>query len=361
MNMNITTISIFPFFRLPKRSDQRHFFSRRYLVQSAFAVTTWCWWCFPMMTTLQAAESAGLVAIEVDQAGPDFLVQGEYLTAENITSKLGVQVIANGKGTFTAMLLPGGLPGAGWDGKTRQEATGKTSGVETVLNGEAGKLVINGDALTVTDANGKVTVLKKALRQSPTIGLKPPAGAVVLFDGSNTDAWNKGKIETVAGEKVLACGPETNRSFTSYQLHLEFRTPFKPEGKGQDRGNSGVYIHHTYEFQVLDSFGLVPEKNYAGALYTQVSPLVNACFPPLTWQTYDIDFTGPQFDAAGAKTANAKATVKLNGIVVQDHLDIPHGTGANTKRPEKPEGGPLWLQDHQNPVFFRNVWLLEKK
>jgi hypothetical protein len=174
--------------------------------------------------------------------------------------------------------------------------------------------------------------------------------------------WDdKAKIETIGGEKLLACGPETKRSFTSYNLHVEFRTPFKPTAKGQERGNSGVYIHHTYEFQVLDSFGLVPENNYTGSLYTMIPPLVNACFPPLTWQTYDIDFHGPQFDAAGMKKANASATVKLNGIVVQDKLDIPHGTGANKKRAETPQGGPLWLQDHQNPVYFRNVWLVETK
>jgi hypothetical protein len=185
---------------------------------------------------------------------------------------------------------------------------------------------------------------------------------VVLFDGTNVDAWDdKAKIQTVAGEKVLSVGPETKAKFTSYQLHVEFRLPFKPTVKGQDRGNSGVYIHHTYEFQVLDSFGLVPKNNDIGALYTLVEPKVNACFPPLTWQTYDIDFTGPQFDAAGKKEKNARATVKLNGITVQDDLEIPHGTGANKKRPETPEGGPLWLQDHANQVVFRNIWLLPKK
>ncbi len=311
--------------------------------------------------TLTAGEAV-FTAIEVEQAGPDYAVQGEYHSAETAKPALGVQVIANGKGTFTAVVLPGGLPGAGWDGKTRQELNGQTSGAETVCTGDAGKISISGDTLTFTPASGAAVTLKKIQRQSPTLGLKPPAGAVILFDGSNIDAWdNKAKIETVGGEKLLACGPETKRSFTSYNLHVEFRTPFKPTAKGQERGNSGVYIHHTYEFQVLDSFGLVPENNYTGSLYTMIPPLVNACFPPLTWQTYDIDFHGPQFDAAGTKKANAQATVKLNGIIVQDKLDIPHGTGANKKRAETPQGGPLWLQDHQNPVFFRNVWLVETR
>jgi hypothetical protein len=312
-------------------------------------------------STLIAAEKAETPAIiELDQAGPDYAVQGEYLSEGK--PALGAQVIANGKGTFTAVILPGGLPGAGWDGKTRQELNGQTSGAETTFTGDAGKVAITAGTLTFTGADGKALTLKKTQRVSPTMGAKPPAGAVVLFDGTNVDAWDaKAKIETVGGEKLLGSGPETKAKFTSYQLHVEFRTPFKPSVKGQDRGNSGVYIHHTYEFQVLDSFGLVPEKNYTGSLYTLVAPLVNACFPPLTWQTYDIEFNGPQFDAAGMKTKNAHATVKLNGITVQDDLDIPHGTGANKTRAETPQGGPLWLQDHQNPVFFRNVWLMPKK
>jgi hypothetical protein len=85
------------------------------------------------------------------------------------------------------------------------------------------------------------------------------------------------------------------------------------------------------------------------------------CFPPLSWQTYDIDFSGPKFDAGGKKTGNARVTVKLNNVAVQNDLEIESGTGANKKKAETPAGGPLWLQDHGNPVFFRNVWLLEKK
>jgi hypothetical protein len=314
----------------------------------------------PALTAAEKeAKDPGLVAVTVADAGPDYAVQGEYASAQ---PALGVQVIAQGKGAFTAVILAGGLPGAGWDGKTRQELNGQTKGAETAFSGDAGKAVVAAGVLTFTGADGKAVTAKKTERVSPTMGAKPPAGAVILFDGSTVDAWDaKAKIETIDGEKVLASGPETKAKFTSYQLHLEFRTPFKPQVKGQDRGNSGVYIHHTYEFQVLDSFGLVPANNYAGSLYTLVPPVVNACFPPLAWQTYDIDFSGPQFDAEGKKVKNARATVKLNDITVQDDLEIPHGTGANKKRAETPEGGPLWLQDHGNPVFFRNIWLAPKK
>jgi hypothetical protein len=239
--------------------------------------------CLALMAlagTSLAAEKKdrGLVAVSVAEAGPDYAVQGEYVS-EN--PAFGVQVIAEGKGAFTAVILPGGLPGAGWDAKTRLELKGQTNGSETTFSGDAGKAVIANGAVNLTTADGKSVTLKKTMRISPTMGAKPPAGAVILFDGSNVDAWDdKGRIDTIEGEKLLAWGPKTKAKFTSYQLHLEFRTPFMPQARDQGRGNSGVYIHHTYEFQVLDAFGLVPEKNRTGALYTLVPPSVNACFPP---------------------------------------------------------------------------------
>jgi hypothetical protein len=297
------------------------------------------------------------LAVDPAQAGPDFAVQGEYAGTSG-AAKLGAQVIALGDGVFKAALLPGGLPGDGYTGSGRKELDGKRGDAGTVFSGAGGSGTISGDRFTGTDAAGQAFTLTKVLRQSPTLGAKPPAGAVVLFDGGSTEAWNNGKKDERGN---LMAGAETKRNFTSYQLHVEFLLPFKPFGKGQDRGNSGVYVHHTYEFQVLDSFGLEPEKNLTGSLYTVVAPKLNMCFPPLSWQTYDIDFTGPAFDAAGKKSANARVTVRLNGVVVQDDLEIERGTGANKNRAETPQGGPLWLQDHGNPVAFRNVWLVEKK
>ena len=298
------------------------------------------------------------MAIEVAKAGPDFQVQGEYL-GTCAGKPLAAQVIAHGGGVFLAVFEPGGFPGDGWDGATRIEVEGK-GGDGKAAFGDKYKGAISAGAFTGTDAAGAAFTLKKVNRVSPTSGLKPPAGAVVLFDGSGMDAWNTTKIETLDGEKVLAYGAETKKKYTSYQLHVEFREPFKPYGRGQDRGNSGIYIHHTYEVQVLDSFGLKPDNNDIGSLYTVIPPLVNACYPPLSWQTYDIDWQGPGFDAAGAKTRNAVLTVKLNGVLVQDKIEVKSGTGANKKKEETPQGGPLWLQDHHNPVYFRNIWLVEK-
>ncbi len=300
-----------------------------------------------------------LVATTVAAAGADYAVQGEYLGTVG-GKPLAAQVIAHGDGRFLAVFEPGGFPGDGWNGTDRFEVEGRTSGDTTTFGQSGWHGAITGAAFTGSSEAGAAFTLKKVTRVSPTMGAKPPAGALVLFDGSNTDAWKDGRIETIEGEKCLAYGAETKKNFTSYRLHVEFRVPFKPFARSQERGNSGIYIHHTYEIQVLDSFGVKPQPNDIGSLYTVVPPLVNACYPPLTWQTYDIDWQGPKFDAAGKKTGDAAVTVRLNGTLVQDHTEVKSGTGANKKKAETPQGGPLWLQDHQNPVYYRNVWLEEK-
>jgi hypothetical protein len=317
------------------------------------------------LCTMAGAGESGAekdMAIEVAKAGPDYQVQGEYL-GTCAGKPLAAQVIAHGGGTFLAVFEPGGFPGDGWDGTTRIEVDGKSGDADKTsadFDKHDYKGKISAGSFTGTNPDKAAFTLKKVNRVSPTSGLKPPAGALVLFDGSNMEAWNTTKIEILDGEKVLAYNAETKKKFTSYQLHVEFREPFKPYGRGQDRGNSGIYIHHTYEIQVLDSFGLKPENNLCASLYTVIPPLVNAEYPPLSWQTYDIDWQGPGFDAAGVKTRNAALTVKLNGVLVQDKIEVKGGTGANKAKAETPAGGPLWLQDHHNPVYFRNIWLLEK-
>jgi hypothetical protein len=131
-----------------------------------------------------------------------------------------------------------------------------------------------------------------------------------------------------------------------------------PVATSQGRGNSGVYIQNRYEIQILDSFGLAPGTGDCGAIYRQVAPKLNMCLPPLTWQTYDIDFTAPKWDG-NKKTANARITVKLNGVTIHDNQEIKTKTGAG--KPEGPQPGPIQLQNHGNPVFFRNVWIVERK
>lgn len=292
---------------------------------------------------------------EAAKGDPDFLLQGEYTNADS-----GLQVVALGGGKFYTATLKGGLPGAGWDGKPVASALLETDGVKKVIEGG----------------------WKRVERASPTLGQKPPEGAVVLFDGSGVDAWKGGK-KTEDG--LLCESTQTAKMFKNFTLHMEFRMPFKPtvQPSSQDRGNSGVYIFNRYEVQLLDSFGLhfftnthdeaswsaafqkelgfKPASNrtqFCGAMYHSKTPDINAAFPPLTWQTYEITFTAPVFDGA-TKKANARVTVIQNGIKVQDDVELKNGTGAGGRKAEVTEES-IYLQGHGNPVRFRNIWIVER-
>jgi hypothetical protein len=162
----------------------------------------------------------------------------------------------------------------------------------------------------------------------------------------------------VDDQGLLIAGATSKRKFQSCQLHVEFLLPFMPTARGQGRANSGVYLQGRYEVQMLDSFGLKGENNECGGLYSIKAPDVNMCFPPLSWQTYDIDYTAAKF-VDGKKTQDANMTVRHNGIVVHKSVPLPHATTA-APVPEGPEPAPIYLQDHGNPVRYRNIWLVEK-
>jgi hypothetical protein len=197
--------------------------------------------------------------------------------------------------------------------------------------------------------------LKKLHRESTTLGLRAPEGAMILFDGKNADYWNPPKF--VDGN-LMGVGTRTKEKFESYTLHLEFRTPFMPFARGQGRGNSGMYLGDQYECQILDSFGLEGADNECGGIYSNSKPSVNMCLPPLSWQTYDVDFTCAKFDLEGKVTAPARVTLKHNGVVIHDNLELKStpGGGQNDQKP-----GSLFLQDHGDPVRFQNIWLVPKK
>lgn len=196
-----------------------------------------------------------------------------------------------------------------------------------------------------------------------------PSDAIVLFDGSDLDSFvtKSGKpapwklvegdsVEVVRGEG----GIFTKKEFGSFQLHVEWATPENIKGKGQGRGNSGVYLHGRYEVQVLDSYenSTYPDGQ-AGAVYGIAPPLVNASRGPGKWQSYDIIFTAPKKDASGNIT-NARVTVLHNGVLIQNNLEIPRPTAASPLRGFT-EKGPVYLQDHSNPVKYRNIWIRELK
>lgn len=293
-----------------------------------------------------------LTAEEALKEGPAFKLQGEYAS-----ETLGLQVIALGNQTFRAVIHQGGLPGAGWDKSAKVEVEATLSGEKVDFAAAPWKVGLTLAGASIEGPGGKLT-LKKIERESPTLGAKPPAGAVVLFDGSNCDAFVGGHFDDL-NRHLLASGSKTQRAdFQDYTLHVEFLLPFKPLGRGQDRANSGVYNQDRYEVQVLDSFGLKGVSNECGGIYRKTDPAVNMCFPPLRWQTYDIDFKAAKFDGTGMKTKNAVITVKHNGVLIHDQVEIDGPTGGGKK--EDFSGGAIQLQGHGNPVFYRNIWVVTK-
>ena len=289
--------------------------------------------------------------LTVETAGPDYAVQGEYLNDWG-----GAQVIALGDDNFRMVTYKGGLPGAGWDKETKSETEGKRAGARVVFSGKDDYRAELADGkITITTATGGPYTMEKTSRTSPTLGARPPSGAIVLLDGKTADEWVGGHLNE---RGLLAAGTKTKRTFQNFSMHVEFLLPFKPLGRGQDRGNSGIYLQDRYEVQVLDSFGLKGEDNECGGIYTKARPAVNMCFPPLVWQTYEIDFEATKFDENGNKTKNAILTVNNNGVVIHDKLEITGPTGGGRK--EVPTPGPIQLQGHGNPVFYRNIWVVEK-
>jgi len=289
---------------------------------------------------------------------PDFSIQGEYGVAKaDEKVPIGVQVVAMGDGKFDAYILEGGLPGAGWDKKKkRTKITGQRKDDAIEFAGGDYKAVILTGKITVKKGDKEVAALARIERKSPTLGKKPPEGAKVLFDGTNVDNWIKGRLSE---DKYLMEGTTSKPKFQSHTLHLEFRTPYKPNARGQGRGNSGLYVQGRYETQILDSFGLEGKMNETGGIYSTKAPDLNMCFPPLYWQTYDVEFTAAVYKD-GKKEKHAKMTVRLNGVIVQKDVECDHRTTASPLK-EGPDPGPVYLQNHGNPVRFNNIWVVEKK
>ncbi len=194
-----------------------------------------------------------------------------------------------------------------------------------------------------------------------TLGAKPAEGAVMLFNGESLSGWvsRDGKkpadwpvadgVMTVRGGDIM-----TTARFGNFQLHVEFNVPYMPRAHGQGRGNSGVYLGGIHELQVLDSYGLKPQDNDCGAIYKQIVPAVNACKPPLQWQTYDVTFHKAVVED-GKVVKKARLTVVQNGLTIIDNAEISPTPGGIDLKPG--DDGPLLLQDHGNAVEYRNIWI----
>ncbi len=296
------------------------------------------------------------------------LYAGTYLPSKQAgvaPKPVTVNVVAWGGGEYRAVVdLPDG---------------DKTKRVEVPLKKDAGgKFTVSGNAgdadWTGALDNGKLTLsgggefdLARSNTQSPTLGLKAPANAVVLMpfeDGkpTNMSEWQNSRWQLMTDGSVMVNGTgdqRTKREFGDMRLHVEFKPPLKGEARGQGRGNSGVYLQDRYEVQVLDSFGWPPRDNESGGIYQIAVPKLNAALPPTEWQTYDMAFRAPRLNADGTVKAPAQVTVYLNGQLIHDNVVIPRSTGGAISNTQVAKA-PLRLQDHQNPVRFRNFWVVEE-
>ncbi|MEM9645743.1 MAG: DUF1080 domain-containing protein, partial [Planctomycetota bacterium] len=200
----------------------------------------------------------------------------------------------------------------------------------------------------------------------------PPKDAIVLFDGSGKQRLAYGTIKN----GLLQAGAKSKDDFQDFVLHVEFMVPFKPELplSHPDRGNSGVFAVGAYEVQVADTFGLDPDpkawtdmsllkkpSTWCGSIYGIRAADLNMCLPPLSWQTLDIDFTAARF-RDGVKTRSARMTVKQNGVVIHQEVELPEGTGGGPSGPRAEVArGPILIQNHHNPTQYRNIWIVPKK
>jgi len=269
---------------------------------------------------------------------PGFALQGEYKTKKG-DSTIAIQATVLKDGKFLVATYKGGLPGEGWD-----------------------KSKIESKVLSQEEVKSLTASMEKVVRISPTMGKKAPEGAYMTMPNDFTNVK----------DGILHAGGKTTKDVGSFKMHIEFMLPFKPgrNPSNQDRGNSGIYIFNNYEIQVIDSFALDFDsennaikteslnKQWCGCLYKMKLADINMALPPLTWQTYDIEFTAPVMEN-GKKVKNARLTVYHNGVKIHDDFELKTGTGAGAKRKQL-DKGPIYFQNHGNPTMFRNVWVVEK-
>jgi hypothetical protein len=290
--------------------------------------------------------------------GEYYPLQGEYEGTMH-EKPFAMQVLVNEAGV-DAVICPGGLPG-----KAPLEAAAERRRISSIIqegeirfSGNGWRAALNKEGIVINDFKGDVIgELKRMERSSATLGAPPPDNAVVLFDGSNVDSFQKGARLTE--DKLLAEGCTSIEEFGDCSIHLEFCLPYLPKEYGQSRGNSGLLIAGRYELQILDSFGANGDSGDCGAVYGLVRPKVNMSYPALTWQTYDVDYTAPRFDEKKQKISDALLTVKHNNVIIHDKVKLTGPTRSVPQNKEMPRG-PIVLQAQRKTVLFRNFWATKK-
>lgn len=345
----------------------------------------------------KAAEEAAKKLFDLETVGIARKLQGEYVGGDG-ERRIGIQVAARKDNSFHALIFEGGLPGDGWDGARYGllESAPRTEGRVHFHSPTDAKVtaVLEEGALNV-QRGGHKTLLKRVERRSKTLGMQPPPGAVVLFGGAepNVNAFEQrtdieGLTVPVLYGDCLMAGAVTKRAFRDYTLHVEFMTGWEPQNIPWRRADAGIYMLSRYEVAIGDSFGfdfdlsgatspirppllnaVTPSPLFpvvkgtsaprvCGSVFTYPSTVPNPCFPPLAWQTLDIDFQAPRFDGSGKKTSKAVISVKLNGHSTVEKLEVNGPTPHGFKGPEAPEG-PIWFEAFGRRVLYRNIWVLE--
>ncbi|MHC4993891.1 MAG: 3-keto-disaccharide hydrolase [Planctomycetota bacterium] len=305
--------------------------------------------------------------------------QGRWLDKSRMAKpnpQIVAQVVPRGGGAYRVNLL------AEFDQRAWPYA-------QVTAHEKGGKLVFDQDGWSGAFENGVLKgastdeyapgqfEMKRVTRLSPRLGAKPPKGAIVLFDGTNFDAWEaygkpgvaipweilpSGAMRVVTSEdKAKRVNLATRQDFGDVRLHVEFRNPLEPENVFQYRSNSGVFLQDVFELQILDSYGVDASYTDCGALYKVAAPRINACAPPLQWQSFDITFRTARFNDTGEMVSPPTFTVNHNGHLIHRNEELPHVT-SNTQRgrsaPIPSAPGKIWLQDHGHEMEFRNIWVL---